>query len=634
MTAAYPIADPSLASRFLLALLAQVVVPGWLLVGRRLAGWDPPSRVYASVASGLLLQPLLALPLSLVQVPLSGWLLAVLGGGLAVALDRCAAWRAAMADVASSLRPAGRGEGAVAAICAAALLAVVVAAFARFSAPPHLYDASNHAFMALRIATERTLAPARLFDAAHGSLPLPYLLGWQVTAATGSDISRVAPYVACWYLAILGAALLPLALNLLWRAARLTPAATTLGALVAVANYWVPTNLFSWGGFGMILGLTLTPWVVVLARAAARRGGVAMGVAAAAAAVGLLHVHASEVYTAIILLAAVGPVADAAPAARSVRVRGLVAAAVVLLVLGLLPVLRYTQTYATALAGFAAAPRPTLGELWQDYLTAAAGYAPLLHWLAPLAWCGLLVKGLRRLAIAALAIVVVYAAWRWFADPVSGLLTQPYYRQWPRLLYLLIFVVPALVGGVLARSFRWLRSGRPSGRGWRLAARAVIAACVAAVLLLGTWPGLRLAGRNVANQQPSAPFTAADVDLARQLADLAPLGGAVANLEADGSFWAMHVSGRDFLDPCGWALTPRHGPSWREVVPLLAQRPWPAGVRAMRERGVVWVLVSDHLVTGATPLLRRVDLAADPRFTPVLANDQTTLYRIEWSVEP
>ncbi len=233
------------------------------------------------------------------------------------------------------------------------------------------------------------------------------------------------------------------------------------------------------------------------------------------------------------------------------------------------------------------------------------------------------------MAAAALAVAVVYLALRRFGDPISGWLTQPYYHQWPRLLYGLIFLVPPLVVAMLALPSAWL-----ARRTNRRAVAAVNAVGVAALLVLGVWPGLRHAGQHLARQQMSAPFTAADVVLAQQLAHLPPLDGVVANLEADGSFWAMHASGRTFLDPCGWELAAGQGHPWRAVVPRLVQRPWPPEVKAMQAEHVAFLLVSDHLVPGATALMKRADLAGDPRFEPELTNDQTTVYRIRWDREP
>jgi hypothetical protein len=629
VTSPYPMADISLGLRFLLAMTVQVFLPGWLLAGRRLTGWDGVTRFYAAMASGLILQSLLGSLLSFARIPLSGWLLSAAAVALASFLDRRPWWRRALDAIGGKIRPAHPGEALSVAVSAIALLAFIVHAFAGFSAPPHLHDASNHSFMALRILQTRSLDPSRLFVATSGQLPLPYLLGWHVTAATSCDLSGLAPYVACWYLSVIGAALLPLGLNLFWRAAGIGPAVAVVAAAVAVSNFWVPTGLYSWGGLGMILGLAVMPWFVIVARGAIRRPSLATGAAAAGAAIALLHIHSSEVFTAVLLLIVVWPRHEEQRPVRSDWLRAALAAGLVILAFGLLPALPLLRAYTGAIAAMAPGPRPPWPEVWRDYLHGVAGIVPLLRWLAPLGLLGIFIPALRRLAAAALAVSAVYFALRWLRDPLSAWLTQPYYRQWARLLYVMVFLFPPLVVAVLARPSAWLKT-----RVNRRVLMAANAAGAVALVVWGTVPGLRHAGQNLANQRIWVPFTASDFELAQQLEYLPPRDGVVANLEADGSFWAMHVSQRTFLDPCAWNLAVSGGRSWRTIVPQLARRPWPDEVKAMQEERVAFLLVSDHLLPGAEPVLRRADLEGDLRFDPVLTNDQTTLYRIRWDAEP
>jgi len=645
MHASLPLLSPLLWLRFLLAAAVVVWLPGHLITGRWLKTIDPLSRAVLSISTGLFLPFVYGAGPGRAGAPFSPfWYLGfVLLLGIALGLwpTHRRGQRAWIEGIPTLDPSPGKPPYASAAAIGAVLLvlAPLLAGYGRLPAPPHIHDASNHAWITLRIVQSQSLAWRELARDAAGVLDLGYLPGLHAAAALIARLGGVAPYISVWMLALGLTALTPLAWTLLWRAWGASAALAVAAALLSAANPLGPGGVLGWGGFGQAAGFFLLPATVLALRALAGgknrpRGTAALWNAFFAGLVlgGLIHLHASEVLVALafVLLAT-------SPTRPSLGSGLALLAGFVAICGGDLWTL--ATAYPHAIGAWPVETK-TLGDSLHR-LGKAAGHGPVLRILVLAGWIlALRAPAWRRLALAAGILGAWYLALQSFADPLSRWLATPFYRQAPRILYLQLYFAPLWAALALGQGTSALERARRGsagglreevairagmGRWMRIAWIRLLPALVIAGILASSWSNLVT---NYRNGGKAVPFTLDDFRQAKGITEVVPPGSLVANLWDDGSTWAMHVSGRPFLLPCAWNLHTSGGQSLHELVNDLVKHPWPdATVRLLREHSIGYLYSSDG-VWGKGSRLRRADFAKDPRFEAVVEGEQSTLYRI------
>jgi len=265
-------------------------------------------------------------------------------------------------------------------------------------------------------------------------------------------------------------------------------------------------------------------------------------------------------------------------------------------------------------------PLRPVGKMLEEVVH-AAGRWELLRVLWPLA----LVVGWRRasrgVALAAWILAALAVALGAGGDPVSRLLTTPFYREVPRVLYFFLFLAGPLVGWMAAAGLERLPA--------RI--RAAAGGILVLAILVPAQPGLQSLYRSMHDK---VPFSASDVAHARELAGVVDPAEWVANVHNDGSTWAMHVSDRAFLTPTRWALGPSPGEDLAAILGL-RENPWPPATMALAGRGVRFVYASRTRIPDDRVDPRVGDFTVeafdnDPRFEPRLVSPDAMLYAIRW----
>lgn len=613
----FPVIDPVLWVRWLAAFALVVWLPGHLLIGRWMRGVDAPSRIVVSGATGLSMVPLVGLvfdAIGIAMVPLT-YVPVVLA--LAWVLARAHAHRTLIESVTATLGAFDRPSVLI--VSASVVLGAVLAVLGLHDlvAPPHVHDASNHAYLVLRVAETESVDARAVFADEAGTPAVHYLLGWHTAAALVARTASIAPYLSAWSMALTALVVLPLSLTLLWRVLGLPGPAIAFGAVLVAVNQLVPSGVHGWGGFGLLIGFVLVPVLALAWRAVQMRPGVRSAALLGCGGAALVHVHASEV--AVLLLLGVLVLTSRDRAHR--------------------PGLRRARWWAwcIVLGTFVLACGPQVWELAREYTASPSIEGPPSRlqladaldrwWESPgktvvaktLVLVGI-VLGLRRsrtrrIAVAALVLGAFYVALAVLADPVSRWLAMPFYREPARVLYLQVFVLPPLLAlPVFALRDRWRTRGP-----W------VTSGVLALVVLLAA-PGVV---RNYRNMQSASPFGPDAHWIAQQVPRVVAPTDVVANGWDDGSTWAMHVAGRRFLQPCSWELFDEDG-SLRPRVTGFLQRPWPAATLRLRDRGVSHLWVSDSRWRGDGDMITRASVDADPRFEAILRGTDVTLYEIQW----
>lgn len=616
MTSAYPCIDSIVWVRWILAVTFVWWFPGWLLLRGRLADWPGPLAFYLRLAIGVFWTVLLGM--------LVGWT----GTGFPVVAYVCVSLF--LAWVLGRPRLPGRPTTAPSApgrrwwwlaVPCLILLGVQILGFAGFAAPPHIHDASNHAYLVLRITQVGSLHPDLLFGGTAPRPEVPYLAGWHLVAAITGRVAGLTPYLAAWLMPMTAVLLTPLALAVLWRRWGAGAVACTFAGLWLASNAHMPTGLFGWGGFGQQIGFFLAPvGAIVLAEAwRARRWSVAM-LAGLSLAV-MIHIHFSEV---VVMIGLALLDLTRRRAKTAVASPGAVVLAATAFVVGL-----------------AVAIDPAFLKLAAVYNArfAASHTTGTLYGVGDAAWRFIMLIGrpdVRALVVfGGLGLALATRTWRWFAvtslalgilylslsvwgDPVSRALAIPFYGQAARVGYLQIYFFPLLAG--LATE----RLHAAATRRHRLF--GCVVAVLAAFLLIG---GIKQEVKTLASFETVVPFSAAEYNLARLIPEYVGTDDVVANFYDDGSTWAMHVCGRRFTLPMSWECLDPQGRPIIETVTGLLDDPWPVRTRALRNQGVNWLYVSDHRFDEESGV-NVADFVADPRFETVLQNDTTRLFRILW----
>lgn len=625
MTAEYPVGSTLLWLRWSLAATAIVLLPGWLLVGRGLRGRLAVPRLAFAAGVGIVFAVVWCITASAVGLRIDPFLFLLTALPITWGIGRLRPLQSAV-DRSIALQPAtgvsawpGWGQDLTMSIGSIALAWILADGFRQLCAPPHLHDASNHAFMVSRIVQVHTMRQDAVFGAPYCGYGVPYFLGWHAVIAMVAELSGVAPYIATWFWAIACCVLIPAALCLLWIEAGVPTFAAALAACFVAANHYVPAGLFSWGGFGAAAGMFLLPTLAVLLRGAVRNGSLVLGAAAGVCGGAMVFVHFSEVVTAVLIVAVFTTTSGGqrAPARRLFLV--IAVAALAFLGIGGRALLEGLQPYLQPNVQVKAAGAEPLGLVLAQTLMYSSSVKTSIQVLAlaGVGW-GLWERRTRRVALMALGVAAACISLRTIHDPVSAFFAQAYYGQPARVLYLQMYLMPVLLAWPMARIRMWTQAG------WQ---RWASAALLGALFAWMIFPSMVHNRDNVRNRRTAVPFEADEYRLALRVRELVPEDAVVANQPDDGSFWAMHVSGRRFLDPTAWALG-----CFRGDVPLLLAAPWPPQALALRDLGVRYVYASDRLLPGAPPLvLPRSRLEADGRFEELLHGESASLYRIRWT---
>lgn len=611
MTSVQPVTDLHLWLRFLAGAALVLWLPGFLLAGRHLRNHAAPTRGLVCVCLGALLIPLWAQFTSLFAAVVRPvpYLVFVLGSTAIFGATELGPRLASALD-ARKVAPTWLGWSLAAA--AGLCFACIVVGFADFVVPPNVHDAANHAFMTLRITEIHSVAASQVFGPPHGAPLLPYALGVHAIASMIAQTVGLAPYVSIWFVALCAGALLPLALPLAWSEWRMSAAVMLVAALLVAANPFVPGRLMMWGLFANAAGLLVTPICVLLLVRLSEDATPLLGLFAGTAIGSLMLIHASEVPTAgLAALLTVG--------IRRIRPsRNLFGWGAFLV--------------AASICGshflFAIMPAYLSGGLDDGLvrteslaLAATRTLETMSAWphVRILGVIGLLAglfevrtRWLAAFGISAIAVAVAQGVWQ---DPISGLISIPYYRQPERIRYLLAFSLPLLIAFLLERG--WQRIV-PSA--WPKSARGALAVCGVA-LLVGP-DAINDVGR-YRNQIPYSPFRADDYANARKLAEIVGPDDWVANQLFDGGAWAMQVSGRHFLAPAGWVLIDPSGRSNKDAAQEFQGR-----LQIGRLDPKLRFLYVSDLVLGSPLGVTRSRFDADRRFEPVIVGEYSTLYRI------
>lgn len=614
MTSTYPVVDLELWLRFVAGVIVLLWLPGHLLLGRFLGRRPELVRIAMSLSMGMLLVAALARLMSLAGWDVRPW--PVLG--IAVALGAVAGKLPGYRQQVRLLdadEPSPRVDGALL-LAAGLVTAMLVVGLHDFAAPPHVHDAANHAFMTLRVSETGSMRGEEVFGPPYGPAALPYLVGLHAIASLLAQATTVAPYVSTWFLGLLMVALMSWSLALVWREWRFPPATVGIAALFVAANQFVPTGILYWGGWGALAGMFLVPTLATIVVRFWATGSPWLGALGGLGAGSMLLVHGSE-------LPVAGLIAGVGLLANRVRPRFRAGAWAIFIAL----MLAVGWDFFTAIipsylqnAMDTAPPPERLGKTVERALHAAGKWAPLQGlWVLGLI-LGVRSRRWRVSSITAVALVIISVSLGTWEDPVSKILSTPFYRQPARIRYVLMFFMAPL----MATSAVWLAQ---KARFPRLSPRSrwMVSVLLLAALIVPAQPGVVRVLRNMADV---VAFDAPRFEHARAIGEQIEPQAWVANGLDDGSAWAMHVSGRRFLVPTWWVLHDADGTPFPDLARDILADPWPARVLSLDPRPE-YAYGSDQRFTDAL-VYDRARLDADPRFQPVLVGENATLYRILW----
>ena len=623
----HPLSSVHAWASFLFGAAVLLFLPGTLLLA---PGKRERHDAYSAISHGLALIIVVGHVLSMANLRLNAWTFLAFVG-LAVSIRLFRAWKHAASPRISSPLPRALGSDALPAITSIVLFAVLVFSLRDLVVPPTPHDAANHAFLVQRILETRSVALDEIFGPPWGAPTTLYFLGWHIPAALISDLTGLPGYVSTWMLPLVALAALPLALAWAWRRLGLPATTTAVAAVLVLVGRYQPVGVLYWGGFGLLLGLFLAPWAAWTLVRAWRRPTTPNTLVAAIAISAQGLIHSSEGIAVFILAAAFG-LACADPAlfsAHSSLRRRTTQAILFLVILG---TLFGTQAWQIARSYHELRMVPPAAKS----LDARAAITTLLQPAGPfieaqaalLAGFALaLLRGSRSLRLLAIASLLLFL-WAWgllrHGDQAwIATLSDPFYREPTRILALQLFFVPILMATTLETLARLSRRTEAIVFG--------ISLFLALGFTLRTWvahiyPGLR--GTWLREQ---AVLDEAGFRFAREIRQYVPEDAWVANGWEDGTSWAMHISGRRYLIPCGWPIGGKGGGTyWRSAILGLPQTPWDSEVLALRDFGVNYLHVRDTHWNSPEPSPSPRDFLGDSRFEPLLLRDHDGLFRIRW----
>ncbi len=153
---------------------------------------------------------------------------------------------------------------------------------------------------------------------------------------------------------------------------------------------------------------------------------------------------------------------------------------------------------------------------------------------------------------------------------------------------------------------------------------------LSAVVLHGIKRNVHLTSQVV--QNPA--FGVTDARHAVRLSEVLPADAHVANIRRDGSRWAWHLSGLLFLQPCTWYFHAGDEANRQQATLGFTEAVWPVETRALHDRGVTHLYVSDTLdgqfLRQTDTPYTRAHFDRDPRFERVLESENSSVYRVLW----
>jgi hypothetical protein len=448
--------EPLLAVVALAAALLLALVPGLLalMALRPGAGWVRNAAVAPVISLGLLW--IAATVLGLVRLPVAAGTVLPLAVGVPLVAALVRRRRGLGAVVPTGLRVdrwdvAGIATG----LLLAALLWVSTTQWLRLGVPND--DGSHHGFYTTRILVTSSLDPAQVLvgDIITGTptydfYPLAIHLMAAMIASTGIPIA-VALNASWMTLASLG-----LGLGMYALARRTFPDARRAAIAVAVLAPimpQLPVGQMYWGGAPLIVGMALMPGVAEAAVGSVRdavtgRQRLAVGAAVGLAATGLFFAHTTEIITAALLTVclAFGSRLERPGWLSTLRrpreLLALVGAAVVVFGLALAPYAARLVGGVGERTGFEPSPQRGVGSAIATMSAYLVGPAGVLIALGALVLVGLVVGVRQRLlggwlwfSVAIMAIGLPVA----FLWPGSIALTTPWYREFDRVVYNLVY---------------------------------------------------------------------------------------------------------------------------------------------------------------------------------------------------
>jgi hypothetical protein len=504
------------------------------------------------------------------------------------------------------------------------------------SVPPN-HDSMNHGFMAARISDTGSLEPSRvLVTDLQSRQPVTafYPLGLHVVAAlahriTGANLSDI----LWWIVVLAGAVCLPIGIFTLTR--RFFPEDPLAAGAAAVLSILIPLFPYkpiAWGGIALILGMALTPGVVVALEWCADGVFSIRAVAIAVLAlIGLLVVHTSEIPLAVLLVGVL--VLHRAPRIRHwpyLRER-----AIRLATIGAVFVVVAVPLAAKAMQDRALPDNPAIpwGRALSDIAHLQVSVAVGQRRIAVLAAAGAAVLLWRRRPWLVLALGVLLGLYLVAASSTNQTLrafTSPWYRQSERIAYVVAPLAAILGGLALAAVARTLGNRAP---GTRAAAIMAGVMTVTGVFLAGVHlPGPT---SDILHREIGAYSAVGTDELAafrfvqRQRTPLAVLGDEMG----DGSIWMYALAG---VAPV-FGMKPPLGSdlfrTWEERL-FVAEHLNDSSDRTLvdpllAKYCIGFIYYTDHHLYGATDLLDLKALEANHELEEAFRSGSARVFRVK-----
>lgn len=307
---------------FAVALLCWGVAPGWLLLRAAGVSWSGVERLAAApgvslavVAAGAYVAEFAGLPARPLPVA------AVLIGCCALCWGLARRFRGAPghADEEWPLPPPSWLSWApwLVLLLPLAIAAQLHAVSNELLLPAPMHDGLDHARWFRLILDLGSVSPAVIAAPPFGpdGAPLPYPWGMHAWLALAARLTSLDPMVFMLAALVMVSAMTPLSIYVL--TAHVTGRGWVAMAAAALSLYfwWTPYRIWGWGGFPLLAGFVAALPVTRLALWALDARSVAAGAAAALGLAGLIFLHPSQLFVALVI----GAVIAVSMAAGSLR---------------------------------------------------------------------------------------------------------------------------------------------------------------------------------------------------------------------------------------------------------------------------------------------------------------------------
>ncbi len=129
--------------------------------------------------------------------------------------------------------------------------------------PPHNHDAANHVFMVRQILENKTLDYSRIFS--YSSIPSGYPMGMHVFIASVLGSLGIKNLLDSVYpLVLIMGSFFPWAVFVLAEAIGLRRNLAAGASFLILTMFLFPFNVLSWGGWGMLMGITLLTYALAM----------------------------------------------------------------------------------------------------------------------------------------------------------------------------------------------------------------------------------------------------------------------------------------------------------------------------------------------------------------------------------